>query len=225
MKKHGQNKILDLELSSLIGEFRDSLHSSSYSIRDLAFLDGFSAGYGLMHEHYNKDFSLFKASKPNGEYGYFVNTHNAYLISKLISIFKFKNFLDLGSGAGILLKYLSGKNNTTKFVGYENEDLLVEESRSLFKNSDNCCVFKKDIIQLSPSDLVGFDVIYLWEPIKDGTKAKIFAENLCEVLQKNQIVLYQSSGEIGHVFKEKLKLVYPKDRFGFSGFFIYQKIK
>jgi len=137
--------------------------------------------------------------KKNGEYGYYPNTHIIPII-KYIEENDIKSILDLGSGSGIFLKLLNQYTNV-EVMGYENEKKLVDLS-----NRFKVPTLKKNIITLKKQDIQDYQVIYFWEPLYDNKLAQKFANNLVNILSKDQIIIYKGAGSIGHYLDLTKKL-------------------
>lgn len=120
----------------------------------------------------------------NGEFGYFISypkiIAEIYLFMKVHSRLK---FLELGAGLGVVMSVLKALLPEGMIHGYEIEDKLIK-----YALTDG--IWKKDILQLKPEDIAGYEVIYFWEPFSLRTKALAFAKLLEEVMSKGQIILY-----------------------------------
>ncbi len=156
--------------------------------------------------------------KKNGEFGYYPND-NIIPIIKYIEKNDIKSFLDLGSGCGIFLKVLNQFTNV-KVMGYEIEKKLVDLS-NLFQVP----TLKKNIITLKKEDIQDYQVIYFWEPLYKKELAEKFANNLVNILSKDQIIIYKPSGTIGMYLEKTGKLQLHLDRTNrtiIEGYFLYK---
>ena len=154
----------------------------------------------------------------NGQYKYYNNTYVLNLI-KFIKLNNIKSFLDLGCGAGILLKILHIFNYELKLKGYEIEDNLIEICNRL--NYTKPAV-KRDILKLTIDDIKDYQVLYFWEPLYDRKLAKKFVTNLAKILQPNQIIVYYQSGSIGDFLIQSKKIEYMGNFYNYKIFRLKQ---
>lgn len=123
--------------------------------------------------------------KNKGQYGYYISNYPGCLLTLINEIKKlrgtdFINILDLGSGAGLLMKIISSWDRGIVTKGYEIEDSLVR-----YANYHGMCnTIKKDILTLTTTDLEKQDILYFWEPLSERKLAKQFVDNLAKVAHK-----------------------------------------
>lgn len=103
------------------------------------------------------------------------------------------NFLDLGSGIGFIFK-LMPKNFTC--VGYEIQDELI-----CIGNKYKLNICKKNILELKKEDISNFDVIYIFEPLKNKKDCEIFTNNLIKIINNEQLLIYSQGGMMGDFLK------------------------
>jgi hypothetical protein len=136
--------------------------------------------------------SIEYRSKPNGEYGHYINNHTKELYL-ILSRLKITKMLDLGSGPGIIFKPLATELGIANhsFIGYENETELVEIGQKYGNN-----IKQKDILKLTAEDFKDIPLVYFWEPMNDRKLCEQFVNNLELVIPSNVIVVYRFSGYI-----------------------------
>lgn len=128
------------------------------------------------------------------EFGYYHSNSGAILdLSKIVKTLKIKRVVDLGSGIGLSMAILKALNPELFVLGYENEPLLVR--RAIIETE------QRDILTLGKEDIKK-SALYMWEPIREESKAKKFVENLVDITEQGQIIIYQRSGQIGYFLQK-----------------------
>lgn len=133
------------------------------------------------------------------EFGFYINESLGYF-AVIMKRLKLTSFVDLGSGPGLTLATVSLVTHIKNNVGFENEDSLVELAKKMQFN-----VYKEDITTLKPEDIKDYQVVYFYEPIHDDEKCKIFIDNLCDIMYKGQLCIFQCAGSsYSHMLKNPL---------------------
>lgn len=121
---------------------------------------------------------------------FYPTSNDAYgEILKLIPNDKELTFIDLGSGFGSLLKYLSSHRPQAKFIGVEISPMAWAISKIRFYRNKNISIFLKDMWDL---DLEKYDFVYaflapgpmprLWQKVKKEMRPKtVFITNTFDV--------------------------------------------
>lgn len=144
---------------------------------------------------------IYTTQKGEGrkEFGYYHSEGAALDIAELTDLLKLNSVCDLGCGGGLLLAELNALRPNLKLLGYDNERRWLNFAERMLGVTD---VKELDLLKITKKDIKGFDLLYLWEPLRDDTLAKIFASKLESAMHKGQILLYRCSGTIGfHLFK------------------------
>ena len=198
-KKKGVTKVVaPFTLKPLNEEQKERLYSEESKLYSrLDVYRGMTFNVSLLKERY-KDIIYNQKGTERSEFGFYL-TQNFLTIYHILLSLKTKSLLDLGSGPGLLLQSLCSIVNVR--VGYEIEDVFVEDGRSVF-NQD---IKKKDILTLTKKDVKSFEVLFFYEPFtpynhiqeKENSKPKEFIDNLVNILTKGQYILYDQAGEIG----------------------------
>ena len=138
-------------------------------------------------------------------FGYFITNNQEF--EALVKREKIKNLIDLGCGAGIILK--AAQDNGIKVKGFELDPKLIFYAKKL-----GVPVKKKDILKITTKDLEGFDNIYFWEPLADYELAEKFVANLMKV-SKGKTIYYKGYGGIKSAFEKRKHEVDMKTTGGF----------
>ncbi len=157
-------------------------------------------------------------------FGYWV-TGPAPLI-RYIEENKVSSFLDLGCGAGLLLKCIKLVLPNIKLKGIElNGDLYQIASRLLraYPLSETIELQLKDILTLTKKDIKGYQTLFAYEPLNDKQLSKEFAENLYKIMGPDQVFVLRPVAymreELDKVFKYTSKV--PSK----NGLITYRKVK
>jgi hypothetical protein len=153
--------------------------------------------------------------KNQGQYGYW-NNRSVDTVAELALKYELSSILDLGSGPGImlfLLKFIDnnvGKRLFKKLKGYEIEPLFVKDGNNLFFSrygEPGDVIEKKDILKITTRDLIGYEIVYFWEPLHERELAEKFVSNLSRSMIEGQYIFYYQSGFIGEFLKYDPKFV------------------
>lgn len=147
----------------------------------------------------------YRPKNKEREYGYYVSDHIP-IIGIWLNRLKKYNFLDLGSGPGLIRNTLNHiTNSRLVFKGYENEDILVTLGLRLHNN-----IISKNIVSLEKKDIENAEIIYFWEPLVDAVMVDKFVTNLSKITKPGQIIIYHPAGLIGGYIEkcDKFKLVH-----------------
>lgn len=130
------------------------------------------------------------------DFGYYITQNPASLIDLILRL-KARSILDLGCGAGILLavikKFLDNNGKYLKYGGIELNPMLCHMARHIVYDSNIKC---KDLMYISEEDIEAYDILFMWEPIRDHNKASFFVDNLVSITHPNQTIVLYPSGSI-----------------------------
>lgn len=185
----------------MITKMTDSERKKSYEIDQWA--------YTLAEMVYDR-FSAFAAKttdltqvvhtpkgKNGSEWGYYVS-HNIGRLAVLLKKNKIKSFIDLGCGAGVLLRVLTMYIPYISVRGIDNEEKLVSYCNRFMAHSAK----QGNILSLKREDVERYQVIYFYEPLRSEKLAQQFVENLSKIVTEGQHILYFPAGSIGKFLSE-----------------------
>jgi 2-polyprenyl-3-methyl-5-hydroxy-6-metoxy-1,4-benzoquinol methylase len=125
--------------------------------------------YNKNKTHYHKH-SINEFNRLIGNKKIKIGYNREKLIKKNILNGKCKSVLEIGSGIGLIGRYIKSKNELINYVGIEIDTEAFNKSQQLGLNTINADF--KDIDQLNET----FDVIMLWEVIEHLQDLKLFIE-------------------------------------------------
>ena len=172
--------------------------------------------YKILQPSKNEDNNSYIVK--NGQYKYYNNSYVLNLI-KFLEINNINSFLDLGCGAGILLRMVNLYNINLKLKGYEIEDNLISICNKLNYKEP---AIKKDILKLKVDDIKDYQVLYFWEPLYNKDLAKKFVTNLAKIIQPNQIIVYYQSGSISDYLIQNKKIEFLGNFYNYKIFRLKQ---
>jgi ribosomal protein RSM22 (predicted rRNA methylase) len=164
------------------------------------------------------------------EFGYYYNAY-AYELFSLIKHFDCKSIIDLGCGAGIILKVLLYLYPELRIAGIENEPELHQRAMKLlnFTNPSNSFHYNNENIALG--DITSLDdmkickkcdAAYFWEPISKEQKANLFINTLAKSTKIGTWIFYLPAGPI----QRELNMHCAFDYVGnYKGYIVYRRIK
>ena len=159
------------------------------------------------------------AGKNKGQYGfYFTQPHiilDVYDIMKLTNKIK---FIDLGCGIGLMQNALKDYFGIHFADGYEIEPSLIQFAKEYLNETH---ITQKDILTLTAKDIKNYNAIYFWEPLYDDVLCKAFVKNLEKIVNKDQIIIYNSAGKIRDHFEKSKHFELTLQK---SPLYVYKKI-
>lgn len=116
------------------------------------------------------------------EFGYYIspNISSIYITIQRLGI---KSLLDLGAGVGVILAAMNQLKGINWCEGVENEQCLIDVA---FPNAN---VRKGDVLKLTEEDVTKYDCLYFWDPIKNTQMAEQFADNIRNIIRKDQYII------------------------------------
>jgi trans-aconitate methyltransferase len=111
---------------------------------------------------------------------------------------KIRSFIDLGCGAGVLLKILTMFIPDISVKGVDNEETLVQYCNKFMAFGTK----KRNILSLKREDIESYQVIYFYEPFTSRSMAQRFVENLSKIVTEGQYIIYMPAGSIQMFLRE-----------------------
>lgn len=185
----------------MITRITDLERKKSYEIDQWAYLlaemvyDRFSAFAAKTTDL--KQIVYTTKGKNGDEWGYYVS-HNIGRLAVVLKKNKIKSLVDLGCGAGVLLRVLSMYVPYISLRGIDNEESLVSYCNRFMNHSAK----KGNILSLKREDIEHYQVIYFYEPLRSEKLAQQFVENLSKIVTKGQHIIYIPAGSIGKFLSE-----------------------
>ena len=112
-----------------------------------------------------------------------------HLISKIISTYDFKNFIDLGCGSGRVINFFNKKFPDKNFIGIEYYEEQYKYCKKIFINNQNINLINLDFTKI---DFLKYnsDCFFLNEPMKSQDAFTNIVNNIINYShKKNKILL------------------------------------
>ena len=124
----------------------------------------------------------------------FSHTSRHKICNNIIEKYKFKTFIDYGSGDGQLIQFLKPKIGTSIYV-YELNLIMMKQLKKNLKDKKNIIVIQnKKKLKNNFFDIICINEVF--EHLNEENKGKVFI-NLKKILKKNGLIIISIPIEVG----------------------------
>ena len=146
---------------------------------------------GVKHESRIVNVKKSKKNSELDEWGYYVS-HEIGLLAMILRKNKVRSFMDLGCGAGVLLRILTMYTDGLIVGGIDNEPTLVKYCNERMAYGAK----EADLLTITRANVSRYEVLYFYEPLAGKEAAQKFVENLSKIVVKGQYIIYYPAGYI-----------------------------